>query len=209
MTYNQHNTIRDVMSSQNSERIKQANEFKYLGSYIASTEQNINVRIGKAWSALNQLTNIWKSRLSKNLKRNFFRATVESVLVYGAITWTLTSTLENNIDGAYIRMLRAAMNVSWIENMTNRELYNNIPRITSSIREQRMRFAGHCWRSTNELVSDVLLLTPKHGQRSRGRPAKTFVDQMLEYTECEVEDLINLMDNIYEWMKRVLECRAS
>ena len=28
------------------------------------------------------------------MKRNFFRATVESVFVYGAITWTLTTTLE-------------------------------------------------------------------------------------------------------------------
>ena len=78
------------MSSQNGERIKQDNDFKYLGSYIASTEHDIDVRIVKAWSALNQLTNIFKSRLSKNLKRNFFRAIVESVLVYGAIIWTLT-----------------------------------------------------------------------------------------------------------------------
>ena len=144
MTFNQHNTIIYVMSSQNGDRIKQVNYFKYLGSYIASTEHDINVRIGKDWYALNQITNIWKSRLSKNLKRNFFRATVESVLVYGAITWTLTSTLEKKIDGAYTRMLRAALNVSWREHMTYRELYNNIPRIRSSIRKQIMRFAGHC-----------------------------------------------------------------
>ena len=159
--------------------------------------------------ALKQLTNIWKSRLSKNSKRNFFRVTVESVLVYGVITWTLTSTLDKKIDGAYTRMLRAALNVSYREHLTNRELYNNIPRITSSIREQRMRFAGHCWRSNNELVSDVLLRTPKYGQRSRGRPAKTFVYQMVEDTECEVEELINLMENKDEWKKRVFECRAS
>ena len=74
------------MSSQNGERIKQVNDFKYLGRYIASTDHDINIRIGKVWSALNKLTNIWKSTFSKNLKRNFFRATVESVLVYGAIT---------------------------------------------------------------------------------------------------------------------------
>ena len=87
-------------------------------------------------------------------------------------------------------MLRAAMNVSWREIMTNIELYSNIPRITSSIREQIMRFAGHCWRSNNELV-----WTPKHGQRSRGRQAKTLVDQRVEDTECEVEELINLMES--------------
>ena len=90
------------MSSKNGERIKQVNDFKYIVSYIASTEHDINFRIGKAWSALNQLTNIWKSRLSKNLKRNFFRATVESVIVYGAITWTLKSTLEKKIDGTHM-----------------------------------------------------------------------------------------------------------
>ena len=37
MIFNPQNTIRDVMSSLNGERIKQVNEFKYLGSYIAST----------------------------------------------------------------------------------------------------------------------------------------------------------------------------
>ena len=78
--------------------------------------------------------------------------------------------------------------------MTNRELYNNIARITSSIREKRMRFAGYCWRSKHQLVSE----------RSRGRPAKTFVDQMVENTECEVEELINVMESINKWKKRVL-----
>ena len=77
--------------------VSSAKKCKYLVRYIASTEHDKNVRIGKAWSALNQLTNIWKSRLSKNLKRNFFRSTVESVLVYGAITWTLTSTLQKKV----------------------------------------------------------------------------------------------------------------
>ena len=51
-------------------------------------------------------------------------------------------------------------------------------------------------------------MAPKHGQRSRGRLAKIFVDQMVEYTECEVEELINLMENSNELKKRVLEYRA-
>ena len=98
MTFNQHNIIRDVMSSQNGERIN-------LDSYIASTEHDINVILEKSWSALNQLSNIWKSRLTQNVKRNFFRATVKYVLVYGAITWILTSTLGKKVDGAYTCML--------------------------------------------------------------------------------------------------------
>ena len=49
--------------------IKQVNDFKYLGSYVASTDHDINVRIGQAWAALNNMTSIWKSNLSLKLKK--------------------------------------------------------------------------------------------------------------------------------------------
>ena len=92
------------MKSLADKHIKQVLDFKYLGSYIASTEHVI-IRLGKAWSALNQLDKIWKLNLSDNLKRIFFRAAVESVLVYGPVSWTLTKKCEKRIDGAYARML--------------------------------------------------------------------------------------------------------
>ena len=164
--------------SLNGEAIKNVLDFKYLGSYIASTDNDVSIRIGKAWAVLNNLNKIWTSNLSIRLKRNFFRTTVESVLVYGAITWILTIALEKKINGSYTRMLRAALHMSWIDHMFNKDLYGKIPKITDTIREQRLRFSGHCWRSQNEVVSDVWL--PIHGRRSRGRPVKTFVDQPME-----------------------------
>ena len=36
---------------------------------------------------------------------------------------------------------------------TNEMLYAGIPRISTTIRERRLRFCGHCWRSKNEVVS--------------------------------------------------------
>ena len=110
----------------------------------ASIEKDIQIRIAKAWSALNSMQEIWKSKIPDKLKRHFFRTAVESVLVYGAISWTLTSKLEGKIDGAYTRMLRAALNKSWREYLTNKELYRNIPKISVAISEKRLRFAGHC-----------------------------------------------------------------
>ena len=59
------------------------------------------------------MQSIWKSKLSEVLKRNFFRAAVESVLVYGSVTLNLTQSIEKKIDGAYTRMFRAVMNKSW------------------------------------------------------------------------------------------------
>ena len=70
--------------------IKRVEDFKYLVSYIKSTDRYVNIRIAKAWAALNNMQSIWKSKLSEGLKINFFRAASESVLVYGSVTWTLT-----------------------------------------------------------------------------------------------------------------------
>ena len=123
------------MKSYNGDDVKQVSDFKYLGSYIASTENDVNIRLGKAWTALNKMNNIWKSNLPDQLKRKFFRAPVESVLVYGFVSWTLTSLLEHKIDGAFTRMLRAALNKSWADRLRNSDLYGNIPRITTTIRQ--------------------------------------------------------------------------
>ena len=147
--------------------------------------------------------------MSIRLKRNLFRAAVESVLVYGAITWTLTIALEKKINGFYTRMLRAALNISWIHHMSNKDLYGKIPKITDTILEQRLRFSGYCWRSKNEVVSDVLLWLPMHGRRSRGSPAKTVVDHLMEDTSSNYKQLPNAMMNREEWRVRVNQCRAS
>ena len=160
------------MKSLDGEKIKQVEDFKYLGSYIASTEHDVNIRLGKAWNALNELDKIWKSNLTDKLKRNFFRAAVETVLLYGSVSWTLTTHLEKKIDGAYTRMLRTALNRSWKDHPTNVELYGHIPPISKLLQQQRMRFAGHCWRSKEEQAGDGLLWKPPQGHQPRGRPKK-------------------------------------
>ena len=199
----------DGMKTGNGEKIKSVDDFKYLGSYIASTERDVNIRLGKAWGALNDLDKIWKSYLPDHLKRNLFRATVESVLVYGSITWTLTSSLGKRLDGAYTRMLRAALNISWKEHPTNKELYSKIPPITTTIRKQRLRFIGHCWRSKAEVASDVLLWLPSHGRRTPGRPRKTYIDQLTDDTGCRYDELPNAMNDRIGWKERIMDCRAS
>ena len=107
-----------TMKTLKGENIKQVCSFVYLGSEIANTESDVNIRIGKAWTALNKMKPIWESHLQEDLKRRFFRPTVESVLLYGSVTWTLTKHLELRLNGTYTRMLRAALNISWKQHPT-------------------------------------------------------------------------------------------
>lgn len=92
------------------ENIEQADDFKCLGSYIASTEYDVNIKLGKVWGALDLMNQMWKQNLPDKLKRNFYRTSVQSVLVYVSLTETLRAKLEKMLDGAYTRILRAALN---------------------------------------------------------------------------------------------------
>ena len=190
--------------------INEVEDFKYLGSYIRSTKKYVNIRIDKAWATLNSMNTIWKSKLSTHLKRQFVRAAVKCVLVYGSVTWTLTASLEKKIYGTYTRMLRAVTNKSWRDHLTNEQLYGNISKISKSIRMQRLRFAGHCWRSKYIVASDLILWQPQNGNRSRGRPAKTYIDQLRDDTDLLTTDEIKTAMNDREvWNKYVMDYRAS
>ena len=46
----------------------------------------------------------------------------------------------------------------------------------------------------DELISDVLFLTPTHGQAKAGRPARTDIQQLCEDTGCIPEDLPEAMN---------------
>ena len=73
----------------------------------------------------------------------------------------------------------------------------------------RTRHAGHCWRSRDELIRDVLLWTPTHGRAKAGRPARTYIQQLCENTGCYPEDLPRAMNDREEWWERVRDIRAT
>ena len=50
----------------------------------------------------------------------------------------------------------------WRQHPTRHQQNSHLPPITKTIQIRRTRHAGHCWRSKDELISDVLLWTPSH-----------------------------------------------
>ena len=140
------------------------------------------------------------------MKRSFFQATVVSILLYGCTTWTLTKRLEKKLD---IRMLQAILNKSWRQHSTRHQLYGHLPHILKTIQVRRTRQAGHCWKSRDELISDVLLWTPTYGRAKAGRPARTYIQQLCEDTGCSPEDLPEAMNDREKWRERVRDIRAG
>ena len=106
-------------------------------------------------------------------------------------------------------MLLAILNRSWQQHPTRRQLYGHLPSITKTIQARRTRHAGHCWRSKDEIVSDVLQWTPAYGQSKAGQPARTFIQQLCDDTGYNSEDLPEAMNDRETWRERVWDIRAS
>jgi hypothetical protein len=95
--------------------------------------------------------------IASAVKINLLRAaSVESTLLYNAVTWTLTDTLSRKLDGCYTKLLRYALNHKWSDYVPNRTLYNGLEFVSIRLLEKQLGFAGPCIRS-NQPISELLL----------------------------------------------------
>ena len=147
---------------------------------------------------MGKLDNVWKSNLPRETKINFFRATDESILLYGSETWTTTEKMIEHLDGTYTRLLQHTLNINWSQHITNEELYGNLPKISKVLKVRRLRFAGHCWRS-NETAAQLLLWKPKHGQKQPGRPKMDFATLLSKDSGLSIKEMKTAMNNRVYW----------
>ena len=87
-------------------------------------------------------------------------------------------------------------------------LHGHLPPISHNFQVRWTRHAGHCWRSKDKFLNDILLWTPTYGFARFGQPAKTYIHQLCANTGCCLEDLPDMMDDRDWWWKRVRELRT-
>ena len=104
----------------------------------SSTESDISICLGKGYQQY-------------EIKQKFFQAVTMSALLHGCTTWTLIKCFEKKLDGNHIRMLHVILN------KFGKQLYSHLLPILQTIKVRWTRHVEHCWRSKNELISDVLL----------------------------------------------------
>ena len=109
--------------------------------------------------------------------------------------------MEKKLDDNYTRMLRA---ICWRQHLIKQQLCSHLPPIKKTIQVRRTRYTGYCWRSRDELISDILLWTNK-----AGRQARTYLQQLCADTGCSLKNLPGAMDYRDMWRETVREIRAS
>ena len=63
-----------------------------------------------------------------------------------------------------------------------------------------MKFVGHCWRSKEQILSQLLLWQPAHGSRPRRRPTKSCMDQLETDTGLGLDNLPTAMEDRELWI---------
>ena len=106
-------------------------------------------------------------------------------------------------------LLRAVLNKSCRQHLIKWQLNGHLPPITKAIKVRRTRHAGHCWRSKDDLISDIRLFTPSHGRANEGRPTRTYIQLICAPTGCSLEDQPGEKDDRDEWRERVREICAG
>ena len=82
------------ISTLNAKPLKLVDQFTYLGINISSTEKNVNIRIEKSQTVIDQLSIIWKSDLFEKINGVFNQAVSVLVLLYRCTIWTQTERME-------------------------------------------------------------------------------------------------------------------
>ena len=140
---------------------------------------------------------------------------IKNTQIFPCTTWTLAKCIEKKLD---TRMLRAVLNIPWRKHLTKQQLYGYLLPIRKIIKIRRSRYGGHCYRSKDQLISDVLLWTPLQGRARVVQPARTYIQKLSTDTGCNQEELPGVMlaaryddydGHIYSYSCQVLKSAIS
>ena len=124
----------DFVSTLKDGSLKPVDKFTNRRSSASSTDNDINMRLAKIWTAIDSLSVIWKSDLNDKMKRIFFQAAIVLILLYGYIILTMAKRMEKKLDGNCSRILQAILNMSWRQHPAKQQLYGHLPSITKNYR---------------------------------------------------------------------------
>uniref|UniRef100_A0A1I8IEM9 Reverse transcriptase domain-containing protein n=8 Tax=cellular organisms TaxID=131567 RepID=A0A1I8IEM9_9PLAT len=159
-------------------------QFVYLGGLVPDFRKDLRRCRELAWAAFRSIRSVLQSEALPDRQRAaLFQAVIETVLLYNAETWTLTDSLEAQVDVAHAGLLRAAFKIG-NERVTNTALYHRagLARPSDLLRRRRLQLAGHVIHAEAyclEPVQEVLLLTLQAPYRRGQARTRRYIDCLL------------------------------
>ena len=151
-----------------------------------------------------RLNKIWKSSISFPIKLKLYKALVVSILTYGCEAWTLMAETERRIQAFEYKCWRKLLGVSYREHKTNafiRECIENLagPQepLLATIKRRKLSWFGHVNRHNN--LPKTIMQGTVEGSRRRGRQRKSWFDNIREWSQRTLPELLRLSEDRTTW----------
>src|SRR5579872_3218943 len=145
---------RDITISINDQKLEQVSHFKYLGTEVTqenSSLTDIRCRTAQALATTSNLRVIWRNRyISLKTKLRLLDCLIIPIALYGCETWTLNNSDLKKIQSFGMKCLRAVLNITWQDHITNTEVAIRTSRaeeyIVDIVRHRQHTWLGHVLR---------------------------------------------------------------
>ena len=179
------NIKNDTKLKLNDNDLQQVEDFKYLGAHLESSEKDMEIRIGQAWSAFWKLEKIWLNKhLPDKIKLNLFQAACISILLYGSETWLITEKMKNRLNAYTNKCYRIMLGIRYEDHIKNEEIYKrlNVDKLYKTIVKRQLEWVGHmCRRSEDEPLRKFGFYQPTHGKSNPGRQPPDYLFYVLNF----------------------------
>jgi len=199
--------------SLHGKKVELAKKYKYLGYPLdhskAVSATAVEGRIGKAWSAIVALGEVWKSGASTTTKLRLFKAMAESALTFGCASWVLPKRLADRLRTTYSRMLRYVTGVSWRDQAEVEHLfdYGRLPQLHSTVLYRQLKTFGHVMRQGHESAK-ILAWQPTqdiHAGKHQGGQRLTLARQIATAVNLPYEEALQATLDRVLWRKLCYE----
>ena len=117
----------------------------------------------------------------------------------------MTMWLEKRLDGAYTRLLRKTLNISWRVKVPNAELHGVVPRPSTLVTKRMLQLAGHYFRASGtqyQPASDLVFWQSHERFRVGQGNSLTYNRVLRRDTGLELDELRKVASNRDEWRTR-------
>jgi hypothetical protein len=148
--------------------------------------------------------------ISRKTKTLLYKLLVRPAVTYGSETWTLTKADERSLGISERKILRCISeavqeNGQW-RRRYNFELYKlyDEPDLTNNIRINRLHWAGHVMRMSDDQITKRVFIARPEGKRGIGRPKMRWSDSVDQDAEALGERNWGRMSMNKEELKKLL-----
>jgi len=200
------------------EAIIHVNNFRYLGSMMASSTSDLARRKALAWHAFWQMEHLWRNpSVSISTKVKIFHSSCVTILLYGCESWVITGDMEKKINSFATSCYRIMMNIKRLDRVSNATIYerSNTEPLINLARKRQLQFLGHILRMPEpEPSRRYALYIPSHGKRRPGRQKTTYlayIQKMFGDTEnmLDKDAIIETAMDRLRWRNFVVACLAA